>query len=136
MNSLTIIGNLTRDPELRATTTGKQVCTFSVAVNRRRREGQEQETDFFRVRVWNYMAEVCQKYLAKGRKVAVVGPVRVSTYTGQDGVTRANMDVLAESVEFLSPKGEGDQVQAAQTVQAQKPDNGGYVVVDTDDLPF
>lgn len=78
------------------------------------------------------MAEVCQKYLAKGRKVAVVGPVRVSTYTGQDGVTRANMDVLAESVEFLSPKGE--QEPAAQP--AQEASNGGFVVVDTDDLPF
>ena len=136
MNSLTIIGNLTRNPELRTTTTGKQVCSFTVAVNRRRSEGQEQEADFFRVSVWNQMAEVCQKYLAKGRKVAVVGPVRLTTYTAQDGTTRANMDVLAESVEFLSPKGEGDQGQEAQTVQAQKPDNGGYVVVDTDDLPF
>ena len=124
-----------RNPELRTTTSGKQVCSFTVAVNRRRSEGQEQEADFFRVSVWNKMAEVCQKYLAKGRKVAVVGPVRVSTYTGQDGVTRANMDVLAESVEFLSPK-EGDQGQAVHTPQAQKPDNSGFVVVDTDDLPF
>ena len=135
MNSLTIIGNLTRDPELRTTTTGKQVCSFSVAVNRRRREGQEPEADFFLVSVWNQMAEVCHKYLAKGRKVAVVGPVRVSTYTAQDGTTRANMDVLAESVEFLSPK-EVDHGQAVQTPQAQKPDNSGFVVVDTDDLPF
>ena len=136
MNSLTIIGNLVRNPELRTTTSGKQVCSFTVAVNRRRSEGQEQEADFFRVSVWNQMAEVCQRFLAKGRKVAVVGPVRLTTYTAQDGTTRANMDVLAESVEFLSPKGEGDQGQAAQTVQAQKPDNSGYVVVDTDDLPF
>lgn len=134
MNSLTIIGNLVRNPELRTTTSGKQVCSFTVAVNRRRSEGQEQEADFFRVSVWNQMAEVCQRFLAKGRKVAVVGPVRVSTYTGQDGVTRANMDVLAESVEFLSPKGEQDQAQ--KPAQEQKPDNGGFVVVDTDDLPF
>ena len=124
-----------RNPELRTTTSGKQVCSFTVAVNRRRSEGQEQEADFFRVSVWNKMAEVCQKYLAKGRKVAVVGPVRVSTYTtGQDGVTRANMDVLAESVEFSSPKSEQDQ--AVQPAQEQKPNNGGFVVVDTDDLPF
>ena len=80
------------------------------------------------------MAETCQKYLSKGKKVAVVGSVRVSTYTGQDGVTRANMDVLAESVEFLSPKGE--QEPAAQPAQTQEASNGGFVVVDTDDLPF
>ncbi len=132
MNSLTIIGNLTRSPELRTTTSGKQVCSFTVAVNRRRSE--EQEADYFRVSAWDRLAETCQMYLAKGRKVAVVGPVRVSTYTGQDGVTRANMDVLAESVEFLSPKGEHDQ--AKKPAQEQKPDNSGFVVVDTDDLPF
>ena len=136
---MTIIGNLVRNPELRTTTSGKQVCSFTVAVNRRRSEGQEQEADFFRVSVWNQMAEVCQKYLAKGRKVAVVGPVRVSTYTGQDGVTRASMDVLAESVEFLSPKGEQEpaaQAQDAQPAQTHEASNGGFVVVDTDDLPF
>lgn len=140
MNKLTIIGNLTRDPELRTTTTGRQVCSFSVAVNRRRREGQEPETDYFRVSVWNQMAEICQKYLAKGRKVAVVGPVRISTYTGQDGDTRANMDVLAESVEFLTPKGEADQGQATKPAQqaqaAEVPVNNGYIVIDSDDLPF
>lgn len=133
MNSLTIIGNLTRDPELRTTTTGKQVCTFSVAVNRRHREGQEQEADYFRVSAWNQSAENCHKYLSKGRKVAVVGPVKLTTYTAQDGTTRANMEVFAETVEFLSPKGEGDQ---GQTAQAPKPNNSGFVVVDTDELPF
>ena len=80
------------------------------------------------------MAEVCNRCLAKGKKVAVVGSVRLSTYTAQDGTTRANMDVLAESVEFLSPKGEQDQ--APKPAQEQKPNNGGFVVVDTDDLPF
>lgn len=125
---------MTRDPELRRTQSGLQVCSFSVAVNRRRREGIEQETDYFRVSVWNQMAEVCNRCLAKGKKVAVVGSVRLSTYTAQDGTTRANMDVLAESVEFLSPKGEQDQ--APKPAQEQKPNNGGFVVVDTDDLPF
>lgn len=134
MNKLTIIGNLTRDPELRTTTTGKQVCTFSVAVNRRRREGQEeQEADFFRVSVWNQMAENCNRYLAKGRKVAVTGPVRLNTYTAQDGTTRATMEVMGEEVEFLTPKGEGGQAPAPAPAPAQ---NTGYVMVDTDDIPF
>ena len=88
---LTIIGNLTRDPELRTTSTGVNVCSFTVAVNRRQRsqgaEGQP-EADFFRVSAWRQLGEICQKYLAKGRKVAVVGPVTVRSFTANDGSTR------------------------------------------------
>ena len=79
MNKLTIIGNLTRDPQLRTTQTGVNVCDFTVAVNRRqsaqqRQNGQQPEADFFRVTAWRELGENCSKYLAKGRKVAVVGP--------------------------------------------------------------
>ena len=90
MNKLTIIGNLTRDPELRTTSAGVNVCDFTVAVNRRqRRDAQngQPEADFFRVSAWRERGELCAKYLAKGRKVCVVGPVSVRTYTGNDGTT-------------------------------------------------
>lgn len=127
MNKLTIIGNLTRDPETRVTQSGSSVCSFTVAVNRR---GQDDKTDFFRVSAWNKTGETCQKYLAKGRKVAVTGPVSVSTYTGQDGKAYANLEVMAQDVEFLSPKGE----QAAPAPAA--PANNGYQEVTDDDLPF
>ena len=104
---MTIIGNLTRDPDLRATSQGISVCTFTVAVNRRNaREGQP-EADFFKVTAWRQLGENCGKFLAKGRKVCVVGPVSVSTYTANDGTTRASLDVTAEDVEFLSPKDNG-----------------------------
>lgn len=127
MNKLTIIGNLTRDPETRVTQSGSSVCSFSVAVNRR---GQDDKTDFFRVSAWNKTGETCQKYLAKGRKVAVTGPVSVSTYTGQDGKTYANLEVMAQDVEFLTPKAEqAEQVPAA-------PANDGYQEVTDDDLPY
>lgn len=107
MNKLTIIGNLTRDPELRTTSQGISVCTFTVAVNRRNtREGQP-EADFFRVTAWRQLGENCGKFLAKGRKVAVVGAVSVSTYQANDGSTRAQMEVTADDVEFLSPKDQG-----------------------------
>jgi len=107
MNKLTIIGNLVRDPELRTTSQGISVCTFTVAVNRRNtREGQP-EADFFRVTAWRQLGENCAKYLAKGRKVCVVGSVSVSTYTGNDGATKANLEVTADDVEFLSPKDQG-----------------------------
>ena len=128
MNRCFIIGNLTRDPETRVTQSGTSVCSFTVAVNRR---GQDDKTDFFRVSAWNKTGEVCQKYLAKGRKVAVTGPVSVSTYTGQDGKAYANLEVMAQDVEFLTPKGEQ---QAAPAPAAQA--NDGYQEVTDDDLPL
>lgn len=127
MNKLTIIGNLTRDPETRVTQSGSSVCSFTVAVNRR---GQDDKTDYFRVSAWNKTGETCQKYLAKGRKVAVTGPVSVSTYTWQDGKTYANLEVMAQDVEFLTPKAE----QAAPAPAA--PANNGYQEVTDDDCPF
>ena len=108
MNKLFIVGNLCRDPELRRTPQGVSVCSFTVAVNRRQR-GDQQEADYFRVNAWRELGENCAKFLSKGRKVAVTGSVSVSTYTGSDGATRANMDVQANDVEFLSPKGEQAQ---------------------------
>ena len=104
MNKLTIIGNLTKNPELRTTTSGKNVCDFTVAVNRRRPQEGQPEADYFRVTVWNERAELCAKYLEKGKKVCVIGAVSVRTYTGNDGTTRASLEVTDVSeVEFLSP---------------------------------
>lgn len=126
MNKLIIIGNLTADPTQRTTQAGKTVSTFTVAVNRR---GQGNQADFFRISAWQKLGENCQKYLAKGKKVAVEGAVSVSTYTGQDGNTRASLDVLAQNVEFLSYKDGGNNQSGNST-----PDD--YIQVDTEELPF
>lgn len=108
MNKLTIIGNLTRDPELRTTSAGRDVCTFTVAVNRRKTgNNQQPEADFFRVSAWDGLAKSCGQFLAKGRKVAVVGSVSVHTFQTQTGETKAQLEVNASDVEFLSPKGDG-----------------------------
>ena len=108
MNKLTIIGNLTRGPELRTTSAGKEVCTFTVAVNRRKTgNNQQPEADFFRVSAWDGLAKSCGQFLAKGRKVAVVGSVSVHTFQTQTGETKAQLEVSASDVEFLSPKGDG-----------------------------
>lgn len=131
MNKLTIIGNLTKDPELRTTATGLSVCTFTVAVNRRNRNDSEDQADFFRVTAWRELGETCAKWLIKGRKVAVVGPVSVSIYTGQDGKTYANLEVMAQDVEFLTPRDQTAQ-EAPKTAQQ----HGGFTQVDTDELPF
>lgn len=139
MNRLTIIGNLTRDPELRTTQSGISVCSFTVAANRRRKADGQQEADYFRVTAWRELGENCQKYLAKGRKVAVTGPVSVSTYTANDGSTRATLEVTADDVEFLSSREDGQQVRAASAPapqQTQVGANSGFEQVDDEDLPF
>ena len=145
---MTIIGNLTRDPELRTTQSGVSVCTFTVAVNRRKTQNQQHpEADFFRVTAWRELGENCAKWLIKGRKVAVVGPVSVSTYHGNDGKTYANLEVLAQDVEFLSQAGERPQETASEAPQVspqyaqqtQMPIAGapvGFTAVETDELPF
>ena len=133
MNRLTIIGNLTRDPELRTTQTGVNVCTFTVAVNRRlKTHDKEPEADFFRVTAWRELGEVCGKWLINGRKVAVVGSVSVTTYTGQDGKNHANLEVLAQDVEFLSPAGEKPQ----EGPSAQTDKQSGMQQVEPEELPF
>lgn len=114
MIELMIIGNLTKDPESHATKNGKTVATFTVAADHRG------ETQFFRVSAWGALGETCLKYLAKGRKVAVIGVDKVSTYQGNDGQTRVQRDMTADRVEFLSPRG-------IETT-AQKPE--GFVQVD------
>ena len=145
MNKLTIIGNLTRDPELRTTSAGVSVCDFTVAVNRRqRRDAQngQPEADFFRVSAWRERGELCAKYLAKGRKVCVVGPVSVHTYTGNDGTTRASLEVNADDVEFLSSRNDGEAAggytapAAAPEAPSADPQAAGFTAVETEELPF
>ena len=149
MNKLTIIGNLTKTPEQRTTQSGIPVTTFTVAVNRRRQQEGQPEADFFRVTAWRGLAETCGKYLDKGRKVCVVGPVSISTYTGSDGQARANLEVTAEDVEFLSPKDSPDLYQTQKARKEQEKEAAyqkaereaiqkekDYVNVEIDDLPF
>ena len=112
MNKLTIIGNLTRDPELRTTTAGVSVCSFTVAANRRKKVEGQPEADFFNVSAWRERGELCAKYLAKGRKVCVIGPVSVRTYQNSKGETKASLEVTADEVEFLSSRGESVDQQS------------------------
>lgn len=135
MNKLTIIGNLTRDPELRTVGSGISVCDFTVAVNRRRTGEGQQEADFFRVTAWRQLGENCAKYLAKGRKVCVVGSVSVRTYQTQQGETRAQIEVTADDIEFLSPKDDQEQSYQRQEREAIKQESG-FVEVNQEELPF
>ena len=132
MNKIFIIGNLCRDPELRSTQAGIPVCTFTVAVNRRKAgaEAGQPEADFFRVTTWRQMAENCNRFLAKGRKVAVSGAVSLNTYTAKDGTTKASLEVNADEVEFL-----GGNRSDADDTGLKVPE--GFTPVDPgSDLPF
>lgn len=133
MNRLTIIGNVTRDPELRSTPNGVNVCSFTVAVNRRRtQDGQQPEADFFNVSAWRQLGENCAKFLRKGSKVCVIGSVSVRTFSRNDGTAGASMEVLASEVEFLSPQSASNEIAQNNTVVPQ----GFTRIDDPEGLPF
>ena len=149
MNKVYLIGNLTRDPEMRSTNAGIPVCNFSIAVNRRFKNAQtgQQETDFFNIVAWRQLAELCGRYLAKGRKVAVFGSIQTRTSEAQDGSKRSAFDIVADEVEFLSAANAGaapsSDYHAAVSPAPQRqqapsyaPADSGFTQVDDDELPF
>lgn len=150
MNKVYLIGNLTRDPEMRSTSAGISVCNFSIAVNRRFKNAQtgQQETDFFNIVAWRQLAELCGRYLAKGRKVAVFGSIQTRSYEAQDGSKRTAFDIVADEVEFLSsanagsaPSSDYHAAVSPAPVQRQQapsyaPADSGFTQVDDDELPF
>lgn len=147
MNKAFLIGNLTRDPELRTTSSGIPVCSFGLAVNRRVKTEGQPEVDFFNVTAWRQLGELCARYLQKGRKVGVVGTIQIRTYDGSDGTKRTSVDVVADEVEFLSPAqgAEGGTpyypAAGAAAGTPASPSAGaalesGFTQVDDDELPF
>ena len=135
MQRLIIIGNLTADPEIRSTQTGKSVCTFTIAVNRKK--VSEPQTDFFRINAWNGLADTCARFLNRGKKVAVVGELQARTYEDKQGKTRLSLDVSADEVEFLSPKEEKPKKEKENSDGYDNPaDLAGFTDIRSDDLPF
>lgn len=105
MNKVILIGNLTRDPELSTTGNGVSFCRFSIAVQRNFSNANgEREADFLNCVAWRGLAENCGKYLNKGNKVAVCGSIQTRTYDDKDGNKRYATDIVADDVEFLTPK--------------------------------
>lgn len=104
MTKVFLIGNLTRDPELGETSGGVPVCRFGVAVNRYS-GGEERQTDFYNVTAWRRLGETVARFTKKGHKIAVYGDLQIRQYDGNDGVRRTSVDVIAQDVEFLTPKG-------------------------------
>lgn len=143
MNKVILIGNLTRDPELRTTQSGTTLCSFGLAVNRRRKVEGQQEVDFFTITAWRQLGELCARYLSKGRKVCVVGQIQIRSYDAQDGTKRTAVDIVADDIEFLSSaQQDGGYASRAAAPAAPaapsgfSPADSGFTPVDEDELPF
>lgn len=135
MNNWAGTGNLVRDPEL-SYTQGNQTakCTFTVACNRPRRNGEDQGADYIRIVTWGKRAEHCNNYLSKGRKVGVKGPIHTGSYKDRNGNTVYTTDVWADEVEFLDSSNRPQQ-QAAPAQQAPAPAPAQESQMGFDDLP-
>ena len=138
MNKVFLIGRLANDVEYRTTNSGTGVCQFRLAVNRRfvNQEGVR-EADFIPVVAWRQLADLCHKYLAKGRQCAVFGTLQTRSYDAQDGTKRYVTEVIADDVEFLGDSPQGSEQSAQSTLkQAQNTFGANYVEVDNEPLPF
>ena len=143
MNKVILIGNLANDPESRTTASGIAQCTFRLAVQRRFANAQGvREADFLTIVCWRQTAEVCARYLSKGRKVAVEGSIQTRSYDAQDGSKRYVTEIIAENVEFLGSREDGARaggfdVPPAPAPKFQAPAGGDAPVdIGDDELPF
>lgn len=110
LNRVILIGNLTRDPELRSTPSGVSVATLGLAVNRRwtNREGERVEsTDYFNVVAWSKLAELCNQYLKKGSPIAVDGRLQSRSWETEEGQKRSRVEIVAENIQFLGRREAG-----------------------------
>lgn len=106
MNKVFLIGNLTRDPELTETSSGVSICRFAIAVNRNYSGADgERKTDFFNITAWRGLGETVSRYAKKGNKVAVSGSIELRNFEDSQGNKRTAIDIIAQDVEFLSPRG-------------------------------
>jgi single-strand DNA-binding protein len=128
-NKAFLIGNLTRDPELRFTTSGIPVARFAIAINRFKKGGAEGEgdVDFINIVAWRRLAEICGEYLKKGRPVAIEGRLQIRTFTGKDGQPRTMSEVVADGMQMLGQKGQQSTVgsQQSSVVSRQSGTDGG-----------
>ncbi len=125
MNKVFLIGNLTRDPELTETANGVSVCRFTIAVNRRSAGGEA--TDFYNCTAWRGLGETVERYAKKGNKVAVSGNIELRNYEDSQGIKRTAIDIIAQDVDFLTPKQSEDEENKRPTLQPFDDDS---------DIPF
>ena len=130
MQKISFIGRLVRDVDMKTTPNGVQVASFTVAVDRKQKNKDgEKITDFFNVNAWRGLADICSKFLSKGKKCYVRGELQMRKYEAKDGTTKVSLDVQADEVEFLSPKSESNEEQSGA-------DANGFENVDPESIPF
>ena len=129
MRKIELIGTICKKPEMRTTQTGKDVCSFDIAVY-----VNPEKSDFYRISAWGKQGESCYNWLDKGKKVYVRGDLSVSIYEGKNGA-KINLDVSASEVEFLSPK-DADTATVSQGKVKPEDPMQGFTDINTDDLPF
>ncbi|OGB89879.1 hypothetical protein A2625_05475 [candidate division WOR-1 bacterium RIFCSPHIGHO2_01_FULL_53_15] len=137
-NKVFLIGNLTRDPELRFTTSGIPVASFAIAVNRFKKKTDEagagsnsaQAVDFINIVAWRRLAEICGEYLKKGRPVAIEGRLQIRSYTGKDGQPKTMAEVVADGMQMLGGRPESAAQDSRPKTQTQDPQAA------EDEIPF
>ena len=143
LNSVIIMGRLTADPELRTTTSGLSVTSFTVAVDRNYKSGDERQTDFINCVAWRATADFVTRYFRKGQMIAVQGSLQVRNYEDKNGNKRTAYDVVADNVSFCGSKSEsGNNTYAAAkqdsapAVSYQSADAGSFSVLPDDNQGF
>ena len=141
INSVVLVGNLTRDPELRHTPSGTAVCNLRLAVNTRRKDETGQWVDkpnYFDITVWGNQGERCAQYLTKGRPVAIDGRLEWREWETPEGNKRQAVDVVADTVQFLGARGDGEGGGAGYIpADASATPAGDFPTSPTDDdIPF
>ena len=143
INRVVLVGNLTKDPELRHTPSGTAVCSLRLAVNTRRKDSATGEwtekPNYFDITVWGNQGESCAQYLAKGRPVAVDGRLEWRGWDAQDGTKRQAVEIIADSVQFLGSRGDGEgggQPQFVPAGAAAQTENADFAAGADDDIPF
>ena len=141
MNSVSLIGNLTKNPEIRTTQSGLSCCQFTVACRRRFKNSQGQyEADFIDCVAWRQTADFIHKYFIKGNRIGVTGSIQTRNYQAQDGTQRYVTEVVVDTAEFVAPKGDSHRPEETdgQDYEAKKypPQPEQTVIDDSDELPF
>ncbi|WP_249311725.1 single-stranded DNA-binding protein [Congzhengia minquanensis] len=149
MNKVILVGRLTKDPELRATTSGIPVCSFTVACDRRFvKQGEERKADFINCIAWRQAGESISKYFAKGHRIALEGSIQTRSWTDNEGKTRYSTEVVVDQWEFAQSKSENgasasyqpsSSLYPPQQESSQSPAAGdidGFMPIEEEDLPF
>ncbi len=148
LNSVILIGRLTRDPELRQTNTGSSLCRFSIANNRiyMQNEQRREEVSFFNCVAWGRQAEIIARYCHKGKQVAINGRIKQSTWQDNEGRNRSNVDVVVDRLQLLGSGPGGGETAAKEAVPVEAPSSSGDSAsyeepayegrADADDIPF